>query len=281
MDRSISKTLHISPKSSAGISSFFREILDYKDLLYFLAKREIIILYKQTILGFLWAIIRPFFSMILFSLIFGKLAKVSSDGVPYPIFSYVALVPWTYFSNSMTKSTESLVKSAGIFSKVYFPRLIIPLTPVIAGLVDFFIASSVVGIMMFYFNVFPNFNIIYLPLLILIMIVTSSGIGIWFSALAIQYRDVRYTMQFFAQLLMYAAPVVWPFSIFMEKYGEYTYLYALYPMVGVIEGFRSALIGTNQMPWDIILIGTLSSLLIFISGVAYFRKKEKIFADVA
>ena len=281
MDRSISKTLHISPKSSAGISSFFREILDYKDLLYFLAKREIIILYKQTILGFLWAIIRPFFSMILFSLIFGKLAKVSSDGVPYPIFSYVALVPWTYFSNSMTKSTESLVKSAGIFSKVYFPRLIIPLTPVIAGLVDFFIASSVVGIMMFYFNVFPNFNIIYLPLLILIMIVTSSGIGIWFSALAIQYRDVRYTMQFFAQLLMYAAPVVWPFSIFMEKYGEYTYLYALYPMVGVIEGFRSALIGTNPMPWDIILIGTLSSLLIFISGVAYFRKKEKIFADVA
>ena len=241
-------------------------------------KREITVLYKQTILGFLWAIIRPVFTMIIFSVVFGNLAKIPSDGIPYPVFSYVALVPWTYFSTALTKSSQSLITGGSMLSKVYFPRLIMPLAPVLAGIVDFLISLSVVGVLLIYFKIIPTFNIVWLPFLIVIMILSSTGIGLWLSALAVQYRDVRYAVQFLTQLLMYAAPVVWPVSIFSEKFGdELTYLYSLYPMVGVIEGFRSALIGKASMPIDIILIGFLSSLLIFISGSIYFHSKEKNF----
>jgi lipopolysaccharide transport system permease protein len=209
--------------------------------LYFMVRREVTVLYKQTILGFLWAILRPVFSMIVFSIIFGKLAKISSDGVPYPIFSYTALVPWIYFSTAMTKSTQSLISGASIFTKVYFPRLIIPLTPVISGLVDFIISLGVVGVLMAYFHIVPTWNILWLPLLVIIMIMTSAGIGMWISALAIQYRDIRHGIQFLSQLLMYAAPVVWPVSLISDSFGEnIILLYGLYPMVGVIEGFRSA-----------------------------------------
>jgi len=258
------------------------ELLRYKDLLYFMVKREVIILYKQTILGFAWAIIRPVFSMIVFSIVFGGLAHIPSDGVPYPVFSYVALVPWTYFSTAMTKSTQSLIGGAGIFTKVYFPRLIIPLTPVIAGLVDFIIALGVVGVLMAYFHIIPTWNILWLPLLVIIMIMTSAGIGMWLSALAIQYRDIRHAIQFMTQLLMYAAPVVWPVSLLSEKFGDSVVLwYGLYPMAGVIEGFRSALIGTNPMPWNMILMGAISGTILLLTGALYFRRKERIFADVA
>lgn len=247
-----------------------------------MVKREITVLYKQTILGFSWAIIRPVFTMIIFSIVFGNLAKIPSDGVPYPIFSYVALVPWTYFSTALTKSSQSLIMGASMLSKVYFPRLIMPVAPVLAGLLDFLISLSVVGILMIYFDIVPSINVIWLPFLVIIMIITSTGIGLWLSALAVQYRDIRYAVQFLTQLLMYAAPVVWPVSIFYEKFGEkLTYIYSLYPMVGVIEGFRSALIGATPMPVEIILIGLLSSLVIFISGYFYFHSREKIFADVA
>lgn len=260
----------------------WREMIRYQDLLYFMVKREIIILYKQTILGFAWAIIRPVFSMIVFSIVFGGLAKVPSDGIPYPVFSYVALVPWTYFSTAMTKSTQSLIGGAGIFTKVYFPRLIIPLTPVIAGLVDFIIALGVVGVLMAYFHIVPTLNVLWLPLLVIIMIMTSAGIGMWLSALAIQYRDIRHAIQFMSQLLMYAAPVVWPVSLLSEKFGDSVLLwYGLYPMVGVIEGFRSALIGTNPMPWNLILMGAISGMFLLLTGALYFRRKERIFADVA
>jgi len=244
--------------------------------------KEVKVLYKQTILGFAWAIIRPVFSMIIFSIIFGNLAKIPSDGIPYPVFSYVALVPWIYFSTAMTKSTQSLIGGAGIFTKVYFPRLIIPLTPVIAGLVDFIIALGVVGILMTYFHIAPTWNILWLPLLVIIMIMTSAGIGMWLSALAVQYRDVRHAIQFLAQILMYAAPVVWPVSLLSEKFGDsIAFWYGLYPMAGVIEGFRSALIGTNPMPWSLIGLGALSGSILFITGAFYFRRKERIFADVA
>ena len=259
-----------------------RELFRYKDLLYFMVRREVIILYKQTILGFAWAIIRPVTSMIVFSIVFGGLANVPSDGVPYPVFSYVALVPWTYFSTAMTKSTQSLIGGAGIFTKVYFPRLIIPLTPVIAGLVDFIIALGVVGVLMGYFHIIPTWNIFWLPLLVIIMIITSAGIGMWLSALAIQYRDIKFGIQFLSQILMYAAPVVWPVSLISEKYGESVKLiYGLYPMVGVIEGFRSAILGHNPMPWDLIGMGTITAVTLFISGALYFKKKERLFADVA
>ncbi len=256
----------------------FKELLEYRDLFFFLVWRDIKVLYKQTILGFSWAIIRPVFSMIVFSVVFGRLAKVPSDGIPYPIFSYAALLPWTYFSTSMTSSTGSLIANAGMLTKVYFPRIIIPFTPVLAGLVDFVIAFSVLAVLMVWYGIAPTVNIIFLPLLVLLMILTASGIGMWLSALAIQYRDIRHAIGFVTQLLMYAAPVVWPVSLIPEKYRL---IYGIYPMAGVIEGFRSSLISTNPMPWDLIVVGAVSALLIAVSGAFYFRRMERVFADVA
>ena len=267
----------IEPKSGWQIIDW-KELRAYKDLFYFLVWRDIKVLYKQTILGFAWAVIRPVVSMIIFSIVFGRLAQVPSDGVPYPIFSYAALVPWTYFSSAMTDSTQSLVNSQNMLTKVYFPRLVIPMTPVLAKLVDFGIAFVILLLMMAGFAIAPTWNVVFLPLLIVLMILTVSGIGMWLSALAIQYRDVRFAMPFIAQLLMYAAPVVWPASLVPERLRL---LYGLYPMAGVIEGFRSALLGTNPMPWDLILPGTLSAVVIVISGAFYFRRLERIFADVA
>jgi lipopolysaccharide transport system permease protein len=269
--------IEIIPKKGWQLINF-KELAEYRDLFFFLVWRDIKVLYKQTVLGFLWAIIRPVFSMIVFSVVFGRLAKVPSDGVPYPIFSYVALIPWTYFSTALTGSTSSLISNANMLTKVYFPRLIIPMTPVLAGLVDFAIAFSVLAVMMVWYQMVPTIYVIFLPVLILLMILTASGIGMWLSALAIQYRDVRHAMGFVVQLLMYAAPVVWPVSLIPDKYRL---IYGIYPMVGVIEVFRSALLGTQPMPWDLILVGTVSASCIAVSGAFYFRRMERIFADVA
>ena len=261
------------------------ELIRYKDLFYFLVLRNVKILYKQTVLGFAWAIIRPLFSMIVFSIVFGKLAKVPSDGIPYPIFSYAALLPWTYFSTSMTQSTNSLIGSASLINKVYFPRLVIPLTPVLSGLVDFVIAFSMMVILMVWFQVVPTWNILFLPFLVLLMVLTASGIGMWLSAMAIQYRDIKYAITFASQMLMYAAPVVWPASLITEKFPVWgpkiRLAYACYPMAGVIEGFRAALLGKTPMPWDLIGIGSLVAVLVFLSGALYFRRMERVFADVA
>lgn len=274
----------IEPKKGWQVINW-RELRDYKDLFYFLVKRDVTVLYKQTILGFGWAILRPVFSMIVFSVIFGKLAKMPSDGVPYPVFAYAALLPWQYFSTAMSKSTSSLVGNASMLTKVYFPRLVIPMTPVLAGLVDFFIASTILAVLMAWFGIAPTLNIVFLPFLILLMILTAAGIGMWLSSLAIQYRDVNHAMGFVSQLLMYAAPVVWPVSLITETFPEWgdtiRTVYGLYPMAGVIEGFRAALLGTNAMPWDLIGMGTLSAVLIAVSGAFYFRRMERIFADVA
>lgn len=268
---------NIEPKKGWQIIDF-RELWEYRDLFFFLVWRDIKVIYKQTVMGFSWAIVRPVFSMIVFSVVFGRLAKVPSDGLPYPIFSYVALLPWTYFATAMTSSTGSLIANAGMLTKVYFPRIIIPFTPVLAGLVDFVIAFSVLAVLMFWYGIAPTWNILFLPLLIVLMILTASGIGMWLSALAIQYRDIRHAIGFLSQLLMYAAPVVWPVSLIPEKFRL---LYGIYPMAGVIEGFRSSLIGANPMPWDLIMVGTASALLIALSGAFYFRRMERIFADVA
>ena len=267
----------IEPKSGWQLINW-RELREYKDLFYFLVWRDIKVLYKQTVLGFAWAIIRPVFSMIVFSVIFGRLAQVPSDGVPYPIFSFAALVPWTYFSTAMSASTQSLVVNARMLTKIYFPRLIIPMTPVLAKLVDFGIAFLILLAMLGWFRIAPTRSVLFLPFLILLMILTASGIGMWLSAMAIQYRDVRHASQFISQLLMYAAPVVWPASLIPEQYRV---LYGLYPMAGVIEGFRSALLGTTPMPWDLIVPGTFSAIVIAVTGILYFRRLERIFADVA
>lgn len=271
----------IEPKKGWQLIDW-REIKEYRDLFYFLVLRDIKSLYKQTVLGFTWAIIRPVFSMIVFSVVFGRLAKIPSDGIPYPIFSYAALIPWTYFSTAMTTSTSSLITGRGIFTKVYFPRLIIPLTPVLSKLVDFGISFIILFILMALYGIAPTVNILWIPLLIVLMMLTSSGIGMWLSALAIQYRDIPHGIQFLSQLLMYAAPVVWPVSLIAEKFGDKAkLLYGLYPMAGVIEGFRSALLGHNPMPWELIGMGTLTAIILFITGALYFKRKERIFADVA
>ena len=275
------QTLVIKPKSGWQLIDW-KELIEYRDLFYFLIKRDVLAIYKQTVLGFTWALIRPVFSMIVFSVIFGGLVKMPSDGIPYPIFSYAALIPWTYFAAAMTASTQSLITGKGIFTKVYFPRLIIPLTPVLSKLVDFAIAFVILFGLMAWYGISPTINLIFLPILILMMMLTASGIGMWLSAMAIQYRDIPQGVGFLSQLLMYAAPVVWPLSLLQERFGESaTLIYGIYPMAGVIEGFRSALLGHNPMPWELIGIGTITALFMFISGALYFKSKERIFVDVA
>jgi len=255
----------------------FRELCDYRDLLIFLVKRDIKARYAQSILGLGWAIIQPVFTMIVFTIVFGKLAKVSSDGVPYAIFSYSALVPWVYFSASLTNATNSLVASSNMLTKVYFPRLIIPLSPVLSNLVDFGIALLILFGMMAWYGIAPTIWALMLPFLVLLLMLTAIGLGTWLTALAIQYRDIKYGMAFGVRLLMYAAPVVYPASLIPERYRLY---YALNPMAGVIEGFRSALLGTRPMPWDLIGIGSITALIIAVGGCLYFRHMERVFADV-
>lgn len=254
------------------------ELVAYRDLFYFLVWRDLKVRYAQSVLGIGWAVVQPVATMIVFSIFLGGLAGLDSDGVPYPLFAFAALVPWAYFSNAMTDSSSSLVVQAQMITKIYFPRMIIPLTAILARLVDFIIAFGLLLILMLVFQVAPTWNVVYLPLLVLLMTLTASGAGMWLTALAIQYRDVRYAMQFGVQLLMYAAPVVYPLSLIPENIRH---LYALNPMVGVVEGFRSALIGTGPMPWDLIAIGSVVAVALFFSGAYYFRRMEKLFADVA
>lgn len=253
-------------------------MIEYRDLLYFMVLREITVLYSQTILGFAWAIINPLFGMVVFTVIFGKLAKVPSDGIPYPIFSYAALVPWTYFSGAFSASTGSLLSGTSLFTKVYFPRLFLPIVPVLSKLVDFGIAFAILVLMMVWYGIWPTVDVVYLPYLILVMMLTASGMGLWLSALALQYRDIRHATGFIVQVLMYVTPVVWPLSLVPAHYRLW---YGLYPMAGVVEGFRSALLGRTPMPWDVLGIGTISAVAIFGCGLLYFRSTERFFADVA
>jgi len=274
---SFTREIIIKPKTGWQIINW-KELKEYKDLIYFLVLRDVTSLYKQTVLGFSWAILRPFIKMVIFSVVFGGLAKIPSDGIPYPLFVYAGLVPWEYFSTSLTKSTGSLITGVGIYTKVYFPRLILPIVPCIAILVDFAIALSIVFILMLYYGYALSITILYLPILMILMILFTTGLGIWLSALAIQYRDVTHGVQFLVQILMYAAPVIYPISWLPESYRIYL---AIYPMYGVIEGFRAALLGQNAMPWDIIGMGAISAFVMLISGAYYFKRKERIFADVA
>ena len=264
----------------------FRELKEFRDLFQLFVLRDITVMYKQTILGFAWAILNPLITMIVFSTIFGKIGGMKGDGTPYRIWMYAGIVPWTYFSTSLTASTNSLITSSQLLTKVYFPRLIIPLTPVFAKLADFTIALAVLFVMMPFFGIWPSWQLIYAPVLIILMILTAGGLGMWLSALAIQYRDVKFAITFIVQIMMFGAPVVWSIVQFDQKvtavHGYWIKLvYGLYPLAGVIEGFRSSIIGRNPMPWDLIGMGTISAVLIFISGAYYFRRMEKIFADVA
>jgi lipopolysaccharide transport system permease protein len=254
------------------------ELWHYRDLFYFMVWRQLKALYKQTVLGFTWAVINPFFQMVVFSVVFGRLARIPSDGIPYPIFTYTALLPWTYFAGSLTTAADSLTTTAPIFTKVYFPRLIIPVTPLLAKLVDFALAFTVLGGLMVWYRVVPSWQVVFLPLLVLLMVLTALGLSLWLSALGLQYRDVRFGVPFLTQVMMYAAPVVWPVSLVPEKYRL---LYGLYPMAGVIEGFRAALLGRGTMPWDLIAVGGASALVLAVGGLLFFARRERFFADVA
>ncbi len=263
--------------SKGWISLRLDELWQYRELLYFLTWRDIKVRYKQTVLGAAWAIIQPFFTMVVFSLFFGKLAKVPSDGIPYPIFAYAALVPWTFFANGLSQSSNSLVDNANMLKKVYFPRLVVPLSSVISGVVDFILAFTVLLGMMLFYGIYPTINVIWLPFLLLLTLATSLGVGLWLSAMNVQFRDVRYTMPFLTQFWLFATPIAYPSSLLSEPWRT---LYGINPMVGVVEGFRWALLGTDTAPGPIILVSSLVALALLVSGCFFFRRMEKTFADV-
>ena len=253
-----------------------KEIWEYRELLQTFVVRDIKVRYKQTALGAAWAVIQPLLMMVVFTLFFGKLAKIPSEGIPYPIFSYAALLPWTLFAEGLSRSTGSMISNAGIMTKVYFPRLILPISGVISPLVDFAIAFVILLGMMLYFGFFPTVNIIWLPVFILLALATSLGVGLWLSALNVQYRDFQYTVPFLIQLWLFASPVVYPSTLLPEPYRM---IYGLNPMAGVIEGFRWALLGTSP-PSSLVAVSVVAVIAILISGAFYFRRMEKTFADV-
>ncbi len=273
---SAAPTLRIAP-SKGWVSLKLKELWEYRELLYFLIWRDLKVRYKQTALGAAWAIIQPFFTMVVFSLFFGKLAKVPSDGVPYPIFSFTALVPWTFFANGLTQSSNSLVGSANLITKVYFPRLTIPIASVLSGIVDFVLAFVVLLAMMLYYGIVPTVNVLWLPLFLLLALIASLGVGLWLSALNVEYRDVRYVVPFITQFWLFVTPIAYPSSLLPEPWRT---IYGLNPMVGVVEGFRWALLGTKTAPGPLIAVSSIAALVILVTGAFYFRRMEKTFADI-
>lgn len=270
------KPLVVIKPSKSWVALNLRDLWHYRDLLYILTERDIKVRYKQTILGALWAIIQPLFTMIIFTIFFGRLAGMPSDGIPYPIFAYAGLLPWTFFSNAVTNSGNSLVGNSNLITKVYFPRMIIPIASVGAGLVDFAIAFSLLVVLMFYYSVGLTINILMLPVLIILISVLAIGIGMWMSALNVKYRDIRYALPFAIQLGMFVTPIIYPTSIVPEKWQ---WLLALNPLTGIIEGFRAAFFGT-PFNWTGLLISAVLAFSILIYSAFYFKKMEKTFADI-
>lgn len=270
------QTVVIQP-SRGWLKLGLKEIWSYRELLYFLIWRDVKVRYKQTALGAAWAIIQPFFTMIVFSLFFGGLAKVPSDGVPYPIFSFTALVPWTFFANGLSLSANSLVSSAQLVSKVYFPRLIVPSATVLSGLIDFALAFVVLIGMMLVYGIVPTARIIYLPIFLLLALIASLGAGLWLSAINVQFRDVKYVVPFLTQFWLFITPIAYASSLLSEPWRT---LYGLNPMAGVVEGFRWALLNTNTDPSGITLMSGVAAVVMLITGAFYFRRMERTFADV-
>jgi lipopolysaccharide transport system permease protein len=267
--------IHITP-SQGWVPIRLAELWQYRELLYFLSWRDVKTRYKQTALGVAWAIIQPFFTMIIFSLFFGRLANIPSDNIPYPIFAYVALVPWSFFANGLAQASTSLVLGSTIITKVYFPRLAMPIAAVLSGVVDFALAFVVLLGMMLYYGVVPTPKIVLLPLFLALALITSLGVALWLSALYVQYRDIRQVVPFLVQLWLFSTPVAYPSSLLSEPWRT---VYGLNPMVGVVEGFRWVLLGTAA-PGPMVLVSTLVALAILIGGAFYFRRMEKTFADV-
>jgi len=266
-------------KPPAGLGSLqLRDLWHYRELIYFMTWRNLKVRYKQTLLGASWAVLRPFLTMVVFSIFFGDLAEVPSDGVPYPIFSFAALVPWGLFSDAVSVGGRSLVQNRHMITKVYFPRVILPLSSILAGVVDFLIAFVVLIGMMIYYKISPTVYVWTLPLFLLLALVTATGVGLWLAALNVQYRDVAYVTPFLTQLWLYVTPIAYPASMVPEGWQL---IYSLNPMAGVVEGFRWALLGTEQgAPGMQLVISSVVALVLLVSGYTYFRRMERSFADM-
>jgi lipopolysaccharide transport system permease protein len=258
-------------------SQYWKDLWKYRELFYFLAWRDILVRYKQTVVGVAWALIRPFLTMIVFTIVFGSLAKLPSNGVPYPILVFAAMLPWQFFSNSLSECSNSLISNSNLISKVYFPRLIIPTSSIIVSFVDFMISGIILLGLMTWYNFVPGWRILTLPLFILVAFAAAMGAGLWLAALNVEYRDFRYIVPFIVQFGLYISPVGFSSSIVPEKWRL---IYSLNPMVGVIDGFRWAILGKNSdIYWPGFCLSVALVIFILISGVWYFRKMERTFAD--
>jgi lipopolysaccharide transport system permease protein len=273
---STSYHLRIQP-SKGWVALQLKDLWEYRELLYFFIWRDIKVRYKQTALGAAWAVIQPLFTMLIFSLFFGRLAKVPSDGIPYPLFAFTALVPWAFFAQGLSQSADSLVGSGNLIKKIYFPRLAIPLSTVSAGLVDFCISFTVLLGLMLHYRIRPTHNLIFLPFLLFLAFVTALGAGLWLSALNVRFRDVKYALPFITQAWMFATPIAYPSTLL---HGVWKQVFALNPMVGVVEGFRWALLGTKTAPGPMIAASGLTAVMVLVGGAFYFRRMEKSFADL-
>ena len=253
-----------------------RDLWAYRELAFFLTWRDISVRYKQTALGASWALIQPFMTMLVFSIFFGRLGKIPSDGLPYPLFAFCALLPWQLFANSLGEAGNSLVSNQALITKVYFPRLVMPISATLSGLVDFAIAFLLLLAMMAYFHVAPTAAVWTLPLFVLLALVTALGAGLWLSALNVQYRDVRYTIPFLTQFWLFATPIAYPSSLVPERWRA---LYGLNPMAGVVEGFRWALLGSGNAPGPMVAVSVVASVVMLVTGLFYFTRMERTFAD--
>jgi len=267
--------LIVKPSKSWCIN--LREIWDYRELLYFFVWRDIKVRYKQTLIGAGWAILQPFLTMVIFTIFFGKIAKLPSEGIPYPIFSYSGLLLWTYFSSAVLNSSNSLIGNANLITKVYFPRIIVPLSSAIEGMIDYFIAISILFLMMIFYGIFPNLRIIITPFLLFLAFFSAMGIGLWLSALNVKYRDVRYAIPFFVQLLLFTTPVIYPSNIISERFR---WLFYLNPISGIIDAHRACILGYKPIDLSSLGISILVSIFLFITGTLYFSKTERFFADI-
>lgn len=258
--------------------NYWRDLFRYRELFYFLAWRDVLVRYKQTVIGILWAVIRPLLTMIVFTFVFGRIAKLPSEGVPYPVMVFAAMLPWQLFATSLTEGSGSLINNANLISKVYFPRLIVPASAVIVSFVDFAISMALLGLLMVFYHVWPSWSLLALPIFTALALLASAGAGIWLAALNVKYRDFRYVVPFIVQFGLYLSPVGFSSSIVPEKWRT---LYSLNPMVGVIDGFRWSISGgTTPFPQQSLTLSLITSAFVLATGIWYFRKTERTFADI-
>lgn len=262
--------------STGWVSLNLRDVWRYRELVLFLTWRDLSVRYKQTALGVAWAVLQPFLTMLVFSLFFGRLAGVASDGLPYPLFTYCALLPWQLFAYALTESSQSLIANERLITKIYFPRLIIPLAATLAGLVDFAIAFILLVVLMLFYGVTPTAAIVALPVFVGLALVAALGVGLWLSALNVRYRDVRYTLPFLTQFLFFLTPIAYPSSLVPPAWRAW---YGLNPMAGVVEGFRWSLLGAGTTPWALVGVSAITAFGLLLSGLIYFRRMERTFAD--